>query len=1409
MATATQPPTAKHLTLPPYHELAQREFMARFGKALTEHVAQAVPPIYTGPQDTPWAPLSLLEARKPLGAQGLIAQAGAAAIRGLRPHTNRPGRPPLRGLILVAEMATGKTYMAQALTKLADELVNGIQAEANQRPQRASFFPLIVLSPPIVVQKWAREARKTIPEARVVILRRIHTEGERQAAQQEERKQRSKKSNGVRDKATSDQESEGEVEEAEIIVSGEEQALRAFDPTFQGGSLSAIGCAERIARRIRADLAAWKHACAEARKSGKPLPRKPAHIVILSQSTAKLGCAWKPVYLLRPLTEQNPVTKRIRLARDEAGAPIQVPCCPTCFAPLEINRSRKRARRGEAEAQEQEEVLYLTEQDLLGKTAKDRKKRFCFQCGEPLWQVIPDIQAPELVPVSRRTHEERSQPLPLPSREEHPPCLLSAPDRRMPVADYLLKHHKGLFKTVVADEAHQYSGAGSAQGFALASLVDATQTAIGLTGTLFGGYASRLFPMLWRLSPELRQHFGWNEGQRWIKRYGVEQRVYKQTLQPGETIGAVSKRREEPKTKELPGVSPMVLRHVLPSALFLELADVVKDLPPYSEQVVSVPLGPVLGPVYEKLERESTLAIRQLLARGDNSALSSWFHGLMTYPNLPWEGATIVHPRRNEVLGEAPPLPEEVIYPKERALLERIRQERSEGRRVLVYVEHTNKHDLLPRLKRLIEEDDRRWRTGLPVEGFERSSSMAQPRHPGGLEAVRVKVLRSTTVSAARREAWLEQTVAEGCDVLICHSGLVEVGLDLLAFPTICCYEVIFSTTRLRQASRRSYRPGQQLPVRVFWFNYEQAMEARGLLLIARKITASLMVEGKLPGGESMATQVLGKGGGNPLLELAQSVIEDAEGAKRVVAGSLEAALREMQEAEQQQDALIGGDAMIEALHAHTDAASSEAQRREVSTTEGVTVEEAIARVGESAVQKPSLPTGAEAINARGAPPPIEGQEEARHAPAQWPAGASQLPLFPVVTRPAERKPDRKAEPSAPGMTLWDMLLPHQADLLEASEVPPGAETVSIPSPVSVPLSQHQPSPLPVAYAQATDQATSEVRREEPTERAKVCVVCGDEVEVYSPEGQPYCFAHLTGFQSAISPVAEEESTVAEESALVALSLPDEPAAELMTRPTLPGTQDEAETASPCAVTPDQQVVAALQYLAGVCDGARRLDGHGFNKLDAGFGHSLAEQSVLKPLSLEQLRKGHTMLLKYQRQLYEAGLVLPTREQFASWLIQKASGASASGSNGSICVEGDRLLVRLACYEAALVARLREINRAFRGYGFDRASQAWVLPLEATQVILEAFPTLDGAAELERCSSPQKQQKPDPLSSLEALLEQVQRVYVELYQRPPNEAQMRKTLQTPEEARYWLAEFQRRLALKAGKSMAPSAAARA
>jgi len=55
-----------------------------------------------------------------------------------------------------------------------------------------------------------------------------------------------------------------------------------------------------------------------------------------------------------------------------------------------------------------------------------------------------------------------------------------------------------------------------------------------------------------------------------------------------------------------------------------------------------------------------------------------------------------------------------------------------------------------------------------------------------------------------------------------------------------------------------------------------------------------------------------------------------------------------------------------------------------------------------------------------------------------------------------------------------------------------------------------------------------------------------------------------------------------------------------------------------------------LKRLAGCCDGARTLDGAGFNKLDTEFGHSLAHARVL---SQKQAAHGRKLVRKYHRQL--------------------------------------------------------------------------------------------------------------------------------------------------------------------------------
>ena len=45
--------------------------------------------------------------------------------------------------------------------------------------------------------------------------------------------------------------------------------------------------------------------------------------------------------------------------------------------------------------------------------------------------------------------------------------------------------------------------------------------------------------------------------------------------------------------------------------------------------------------------------------------------------------------------------------------------------------------------------------------------------------------------------------VKKGVDVLVCHSQLVQTGLDPVDFPTIVWFETGYSVYTMRQASRR------------------------------------------------------------------------------------------------------------------------------------------------------------------------------------------------------------------------------------------------------------------------------------------------------------------------------------------------------------------------------------------------------------------------------------------------------------------------------------------------------------------------------------------------------------------------------------------------------------------------------
>jgi hypothetical protein len=114
-------------------------------------------------------------------------------------------------------------------------------------------------------------------------------------------------------------------------------------------------------------------------------------------------------------------------------------------------------------------------------------------------------------------------------------------------------------------------------------------------------------------------------------------------------------------------------------------------------------------------------------------------------------------------------------------------------------------------------------------------------------EGFRVAVLRAS-VPALKREQWYEQQIRSGVEVVLGHPKLVETGLDLLWFPTIYFYQTGYSLHTLRQASRRSWRIGQRLDVRVKFLIYDETTQRTCLRLMGRKMLVALMMEGKFSG---------------------------------------------------------------------------------------------------------------------------------------------------------------------------------------------------------------------------------------------------------------------------------------------------------------------------------------------------------------------------------------------------------------------------------------------------------------------------------------------------------------------------------------------------------------------------------
>ena len=130
------------------------------------------------------------------------------------------------------------------------------------------------------------------------------------------------------------------------------------------------------------------------------------------------------------------------------------------------------------------------------------------------------------------------------------------------------------------------------------------------------------------------------------------------------------------------------------------------------------------------------------------------------------------------------------------------------------------------------------------------------------------------SVSTDKREDWILDQVDRGIDVLITNPELVKTGLDLYDFPTLIFLQTGYNVYTLQQASRRSWRIGQTLPVKVYFYGYEHTAQIECLSLMAKKIAVSNSTSGVMP---ETGLDVLNQDAESIEVQLAKRILNESE----------------------------------------------------------------------------------------------------------------------------------------------------------------------------------------------------------------------------------------------------------------------------------------------------------------------------------------------------------------------------------------------------------------------------------------------------------------------------------------------------------------------------------------------------
>lgn len=388
--------------------------------------------------------------------------------------------------------------------------------------------------------------------------------------------------------------------------------------------------------------------------------------------------------------------------------------------------------------------------------------------------------------------------------------------RRWGICDFITQHLRGWFSGVVFDEGHEINNIDSAQGLSGLRLAQACKKSLTLTGTATNGTSEALWSSFYRCGAKEMEEYGYgfpsdDNGEIGRRRFSECYGIIEGVTLVEKSQGVFSKATQRTQRRLVPGIMPGIHTLELDRKVFIERSAFV-TLDMISQNLPSRTYETLLVEEEEE-QRERGRKIREAFKAF--TSLHRERFGLKPNVLLPMVLTNHLdapdHPVQASYedlqIVNLPPLEKEKIYPKEAKYLEVLKNEFSEGRKVLTYVHFVNK-GIIDRLQWLLDR-----------------------------EGIRYETLLSDEIPAKDRKAWF-QDLPKDVNCVLVNPSCIQTGLTLLDFPTIYVYQSGTNVITAKQSEARSYRIGARYPVRIFYSAYRGTIQESILGIMGKRRVA-------------------------------------------------------------------------------------------------------------------------------------------------------------------------------------------------------------------------------------------------------------------------------------------------------------------------------------------------------------------------------------------------------------------------------------------------------------------------------------------------------------------------------------------------------------------------------------------